>query len=117
MKENSPRKIFNPFKDILSNDLVTKAKSGITDLVSGVKNLFRSEAPPQEAEVNNYLKSPDEMEAELRFISTQKEKDPVKNEFNQQDSGASSIIQKQQMKPANFHPLEEALAGEMEENY
>jgi hypothetical protein len=117
MEENSTNKIFNPFKDLLTHDLVTKAKSGITDLVSGVKNLFRNDHSPQETEVNNYLKSPDEIEAELRIICVQTQDQPLKNELVPQDFITASRNSNAHGWPANFHSLEEALAGEMEENY
>ncbi|MES1226669.1 MAG: hypothetical protein ABUT20_64945, partial [Bacteroidota bacterium] len=62
-------------KDILQNDIITKTKSGIQDLISGVKNLFRhsedatGKDPVSKNNLNNHLKSPDEIEAEFRLLA------------------------------------------------
>ncbi len=81
----------------------------------GVKNLLRQKEDKQEnpdTDINNYLKSPAEIEAELRVTGNkQNEAVPVADNF---------IMPQFLMKPApaaNVKTLEEALSGEMEENY
>ena len=124
MKENSTKKnSYNPFREFLDTDFFVKAKSGIVDFVSGVKNLFRHTGDDKkpEADVNNYLKTPEEIETELRSISSQKEEtkapelaatDPKEKEFS-----TTGNTQPAQNKPVIFRSLEEAMSGEMEENY
>jgi hypothetical protein len=66
----------NTFNDLLNNDIITKTKSTFHDFVSGVKNLFRHQSGNSGDEgksstdgINNYLKSPEEIEAEFRLLS------------------------------------------------
>jgi hypothetical protein len=113
MKDINFKRIISPFKDIFNNPVVTKTQSGIQDFADSVKNLFRKkenqEVQPQD--INNPLKLPAEIEAEFRF-----------NGDKQRNYAA---VSDKDMKPeflnlpANSYvkPLEEALAGEMEENY
>ena len=66
------------FNDLLNTDIIAKTKSTFHDFLSGVKNLFRhhpansnEENTARAGSVNNYLKSPEEIEAELMFFSSQ----------------------------------------------
>ena len=66
------------FNDILNNDIITKTKTTFHDFISGIKNLFRhhpansnDESTASTGGVNSYLKSPEEIEAEFRFFSSQ----------------------------------------------
>lgn len=115
MKDINFKKIITPFKDISNNLAVAKTHAGIQDFVDSVKNLFRKNESPETKtqDVNNYLKSPAEIEAEFHFsgdkqrnYSVLADKDDKKPEFLNLSE-----------QPSHIKPLEEALAGEMEENY
>lgn len=107
----------NTLNEILHSDIVTKTKSTLHDFVSGVKNLFRHSQPdePVDAGVNNYLKSPDEIEAEFKHFSTS-----AKNEFTEKDpiaaAGSGSIITISERK-TEIQQFEETFPEYMEENY
>ncbi len=122
MKEDTITKIIsNPFRDILDNELVTKAKSGIADFVSDVKNLFRPMTGSGENNshadvnnINNYLKTPEEIEAEIRFICSTQEETAL--------NITQTALDKNPPQWKGYHEtvflnLEETLSGDMEENY
>lgn len=114
MKDINFKKITSPFKDIFNHPVVTKTQSGIQDLADSVKNLFRkNENPETEAQdINNYLKSAAEIEAEFRFS-----RDKQKNYSLIADKDKKPEFLNLPAQPSYVKPLEEALAGEMEENY
>jgi len=107
-------------KDILHNDIITKTKSTFQDLVSGVKNLFRhthttENDAPEQGNLNNHLKSPDEIEAELRVLSVSQsdetgsvKNDDAKNEVEVIENSESHF---------KMNVINETLPEYMEENY
>jgi hypothetical protein len=108
----------NTLNDILHSDIVTKTKSTIHDLVSGVKNLFRHQsAEPDESsdKINNYLKSPDEIEAELKQLSAYAYNEGPENELTPA-TGNTTILKVSETR-TEIHYFEEALPEYMEENY
>ena len=108
----------NTLNEILHSDIVTKTKSTLHDFVSGVKNLFRHQSNEPEnsnAAVNNYLKSPDEIEAEFKQIS-----DAVKNEIEEQELASESgntVLVKITETTTEIRRFEETFPEYMEENY
>jgi len=114
MKDINFKKIITPFKDIFNNPAVTKTQASIQDFADSVKSLFyKNETPETKSQdINNYLKSPAEIEAEFRFIG-----DKQKNFSAIADKDKKPEFLNLPAQPSHIKPLEEALAGEMEENY
>ncbi len=110
------------FNDILNNDIITKTKSTFQDFVSGIKKLFRhqfanssEESKSSTGEINNYLKSPEEIEAEFIFLSSQAEDNNTETLMVEYDS-YSAIINKPGINSETGN-LELILPEYMEENY
>jgi hypothetical protein len=119
MKES----INNKLNDILHNDIITKTKSGIYDLVSGVRNLFRHNSGSHEENdiksmrsVNNYLKSPEEIEAEFRALSSGHEDDNIPAPLQMPSKGYTTIITKTDLHSGSMI-FEQEFPDFMEENY
>lgn len=114
MKDINFKRIISLFKDIFNNPAVTKTQSGIQDFADSVKNLFRKkenqEVQPQD--INNPLKLPAEIEAEFRFSNDRQRNYSTIAEKNKKPEFLNLPAQSSYVKP-----IEEALAGEMEENY
>ena len=107
-------------KHILHTDIITRTKTTLQDLLSGVKNLFRqsNDSAGKEfspANLNNHLKSPDEIEAEFRFLSLSQTEETNTFPIKRTDSESSDLN-----KP-EFHfkmnVVSEAFPEYMEENY
>ena len=111
MKEST----HNTLKDILHREIITKTKSTLHYFVSGVKNLFRHTTgnPEDEASknINNYLKSPEEIEAEFRFLSASQPDNSTETKTLETPSITYSTIN------IETRIVEEALPDYMEENY
>jgi hypothetical protein len=107
-------------EDIRHNDIITKTKTTLQVLVSGVKNLFRPGIDSTEKELspaglNNHLKSPDEIEAEFRFLSvSQTEQNdivPTEAEDNK------TLLSEKPEFHFKMNVVNEILPEYMEENY
>ena len=107
-------------KDIFHTDLITKTKSGIYDLVTGVKNLFRhNSANPEETDkksINNYLKSPEEIEAEFRFLSTVETDEHTREPLQTPPKTYTTVFSKTEFS-SEVMTMDDGLPDFMEENY
>ena len=106
------------FNDILNNDIITKTKSTFQGFVSGVKNLFRHQSTNPSAAtegINNYLKSPEEIEAEFRLLSAQADDNNTET-LMVAFSSYSGIINTPEIN-AETGSVEFILPDYMEENY
>jgi len=114
MKDINIKKIITPFKDIFDNPAVTKTQIGIEGSEEAVKNLFCKNENPEakKQDVNSYLKSPVEIEAEFHFSGSKQ-----KNYSMAVDKDKKPEFLTLPALPSHIKPLEEALASEMEENY
>ncbi len=107
----------NTLNEILHSDIVAKTRSTLHDFVSGVKNLFRhtQQKEPDLAGVNNYLKSPDEIEAELKHLSSTAKNDRL-DEERVAESTTKTIVTISETR-TEIERFEETFPEYMEENY
>jgi len=109
----------NTINEILHSDIVTKTKSTIHDFVSGVKNLFRhqpNEPENSDTAVNNYLKSPDEIEAEFKKLSAVVKDEQHESELIVAERSNTTIVKITESK-TEIQRFEETFPEYMEENY
>ena len=108
----------NTIHEILHSDIVTRTKSTLHDFVSGVKNLFRhqsNEPDYSNTAVNNYLKSPDEIDAEFQQLSGAMQNESEEKELVG-ESGSTMMVKITET-TTEIRRFEETFPEYMEENY
>ena len=113
----------NPLTGILNNEIIIYSKSSIHDYVSGVKNLYHYRSGNTHGDdkipcrrINNYLKSPEEMDAELRPLSTAQEND-YKTEILVVTADSYAEVLTRSGTDTGLSRHEQILPGFLEENY
>jgi hypothetical protein len=119
MKES----VNNTLTGILNNEIIMNSKSSIHDYVSGVKNLFHYGSGNAHGDdkipcrrINNYLKSPEEMDAELWLLTGAQEND-YKTEILVLTADSYAEVLIKSGRDTGLSRLAQIPPGFLEENY